>query len=257
MDKDSTQKFQDDEYDFPYHHIPTYGKLFTQCFNWGWGINYVATIEFLIDKLNQEKFESLVDVGCGDGRLTKELKQKFQTREVEGIDYSEKAIRLAKAMDFEGTYHCTDILKEAPNKKYDIALLIEVFEHIYPQVGDEFLSAVARLLKQDGLLILTVPHINIPLQIKHYRHFSVRSILDCLDKHFDIMEIIPFERRGKKREIIDFILANDFFVLNHWRLKNFIYRFYKQHLFFVDKEEFCQRIYIKARVKSLNLQLLP
>jgi hypothetical protein len=29
MKKDKIQKIQDDEYDFPYHHIPTYKKIFT------------------------------------------------------------------------------------------------------------------------------------------------------------------------------------------------------------------------------------
>jgi 2-polyprenyl-3-methyl-5-hydroxy-6-metoxy-1,4-benzoquinol methylase len=250
MKKDTIQKLQDDEYDFPYHHIPLYKKnYFNQCFNFAWGINYVATIEFLIDKLKQEKFQSLVDIGCGDGRLTKELREEFKNKEIEGIDYSEKAIALAKAMDFYGTYHCLDILSSQTHKKYDISLLIEVFEHIHPDISEAFLRAVARLLNKGGLLILTVPHINVPVELKHYRHFSVEGLSNCLEKYFDIIEIIPLEKNSKIKEFLDLLLTNDFFILNHVKLKNRIYKLYKSKLFLADNEELCKRIYVKARLK--------
>lgn len=248
MNEDSIQKVQEDEYDFPYHYVPTYKQVFNQCFNWGWGINYIATIEFIIDKLKQEQFELLVDVGCGDGRLTKELREEFKEKKIEGVDYSEKAIRLAKAMDFAGTYHCVDIMNDGLNTRYDIALLIEVFEHIPPQIGDDFLSAVARLIRKDGVLLMTVPHVNAPLETKHYRHFSVKNISKCLEKYFEIIEVIPFEKKDKRKDMIDNLLTNDFFILNHVKLKNFLYRMYKEHLF-ITEEKFCKRIYIKAKVK--------
>lgn len=251
MKKDEIQKVQDDEYDFPYHHIPTYkNNYFCQCFNFAWGINYVATIEFLIEKLKQEEFQSLVDVGCGDGRLTKDLREEFKNKEVEGIDYSQKAIALAKAMDFYGTYHCLDIINNQVRKQYDISLLIEVFEHINPENSDDFLSAVARLLNKEGLLMLTVPHINVPVELKHYRHFSVEVLSRCLEKYFDIIEIIPFEKNATQKKILDFLLSNDLFILNNVKLRNKLYKFYKKNLFFAEKEEFCKRIYVKARIKK-------
>jgi 2-polyprenyl-3-methyl-5-hydroxy-6-metoxy-1,4-benzoquinol methylase len=249
MKKDEIQKVQDDEYDFPYHHIPTYKKLFAQCINWSWGINYVATIEFIIDKIKQEQFTSLVDIGCGDGRLTKELREEFKNQEVDGIDYSEKAICLAKAMDFYGNYHCVDILSKQWNKKYDIALLIEVFEHIHPEKSEDFLNAVAHLLNPEGVLILTVPHINVPVESKHYRHFTIAAIFQCLEQYFNIVEVIPFEKNDKLKGFIDFLLANELFILNNWKLRNKIYKFYMKNLFFAKNEEDCKRIYIKAKIR--------
>ncbi len=249
MNQDKVQQIQDEEYDFPYHHIPHYKQVFSQCFNWSWGINYVATIEFLRDKLKQETFESLVDVGCGDGRLVKELRQDFPSKRVEGIDYSEKAITLARLMDSQGKYHCVDILQKNFNQTYNIALLIEVFEHIPPDKGNAFLEAVTHLLNPGGILWLTVPHSNVPVEAKHYRHFSVKTISSCLSPYFDILEIIPFERKGKRKQLLDLLLANKLFILNSGRLKNIIYDYYKKNLFFVEKEEVCQRLYIKAKLK--------
>lgn len=63
---DRVQKIQDDGYAFPYHYVADYKKGFSQCYNFPWGINYAATLEFLCDRLKKERFESLIDVGCGD-----------------------------------------------------------------------------------------------------------------------------------------------------------------------------------------------
>ena len=70
---DNVQEKQDEEYAFPYHYVSQFRNGFTQVFNDTWGINYVSTIEYIIDQLKNEKFSSLMDIGCGDGRLVREL----------------------------------------------------------------------------------------------------------------------------------------------------------------------------------------
>ncbi|MDC0376153.1 class I SAM-dependent methyltransferase [Pelagibacteraceae bacterium] len=49
-------------------------------------------------KKDDQSIKSIVDVGCGDGRITKELSETFNTKKILGIDYSSKAINLAKAL---------------------------------------------------------------------------------------------------------------------------------------------------------------
>jgi SAM-dependent methyltransferase len=246
---DTVQQIQDEGYYFPYHHIPEYKKGFTQCFNFTWGINYAATLEFLCDRLKQETFDSLIDVGCGDGRITKEIGIEFKNKTIEGVDYSPRSINIARCLDEGGTYHNLNIIEESLNQRYDIALLIEVFEHIPPNLGDRFLKAVAGLLEDNGTLLLTVPHINVPTEPKHYRHFSVQTLSHCLEPYFEIVEIMPFEQIDKRKNYIDLILTNKLFILNSGKLKNAIYRYYKKHLFFAKSEESCKRIYVKAKAK--------
>lgn len=247
---DNIQKAQDIEYDIPYHHISKFRGNFSQIFNDAWGINYVSTIEFLLNKLKVETFSSIVDIGCGDGRLTLELHREFRHKsKILGIDYSQKAIRQAKAVVNADLFKCIDITTEQLNEKFDIALLIEVFEHINPLFEDEFIKGVANQIKDNGLLYVTVPHINKPVEYKHYRHFSIESITECFKNDFDIVEIIPFEKISKRKKLIDILLTNNYFILNHNKTRNILYKYYKQKLFFVKDEYECQRIFIKFKKK--------
>ncbi|MBD0259380.1 MAG: class I SAM-dependent methyltransferase, partial [Cytophagales bacterium] len=172
MITDKLQQIQDDEYTFPYHYVSQFENNFTQCFNDIWGINYIATIEFMLARLAATPFESLVDVGCGDGRLTYEIQKRFPARTVWGIDYSQRAINLAKAMNPRGNYLQADITQPSSLPAFDAAVLMEVFEHIPPAVAPAFLGGVAGLLKRGGVLFITVPHVNKPVEYKHFRHFS-------------------------------------------------------------------------------------
>lgn len=245
---DTLQQVQDDEYFFPYHYVSQFRPGFTQCYYDSWGINYSATIEFLIEKLREEDFASVVDVGCGDGRLVYELNKVFASKEILGIDYSKRAIALAKAMNPYGDYRQLDILNQSGGNKYDLAMMVEVFEHIKPDESEKFVEAVSNLLVPNGLLFVTVPHINKPVEYKHYRHFSSQSLTKCFESQFEVMEIIAFEKGKRRKKIIDFILSNRLFILNNHKLKNFLYEYYKRNLFY-SKEENCNRLFMKFKLK--------
>ena len=91
------QSAQEAEYIFPYHYVAQRRPHFAQHFYDSWGINYVSTIEYLLSRLSETHFSSLVDIGCGDGRMTREIAARFPQCDVVGVDYSERAIALAKA----------------------------------------------------------------------------------------------------------------------------------------------------------------
>lgn len=246
---DIIQMSQDLEYNLPYHHISKFRENFTQNFNDTWGINYVATIEFLLNKLKEENFSSIVDIGCGDGRFTLELHREFRHKsKIIGIDYSEKAIRQARAVVNADLFYQLDITKQYV-QKCDIAVLIEVFEHIHPDFADEFIKGILVQMNEQAILYVTVPHINKAIEYKHYRHFSIESLTKCFENYFDVIEIIPFEKISKRKKLIDKILTNKYFILNHSKAKNLIYKYYKKALFFAESENDCQRIFIKFRRK--------
>jgi 2-polyprenyl-3-methyl-5-hydroxy-6-metoxy-1,4-benzoquinol methylase len=246
------QKLQEDEYRFPYHYVSSFDKTFKQTYTDKWAINYVSTIEYILGVLEQIKFSSVVDIGCGDGRFTSEISKRFPDKLVLGIDYSLKAINLAKAMNQYAkniSFISCDITNSWKGKKHDIAVLLEVFEHIPIRDEKAFISGLHKLLRQNGDLFLTVPHINKPVEYKHFRHFSAHTIVESLKSHFEIVKILPFERISIFRKILQFLLVNHLFVLNNQKLLDWIYKYYKNNLFFCKDESECQRIFIRAKAK--------
>ena len=248
---ESEQKNQEGEYWFPYHYVAQYkDNNFRSFFLDTWGINYVSTIEFLLEKIKSDTNETVVDIGCGDGRFSRELALADSSCQITGVDYSERAVRLASAMNSDITnlaFRSADITSAHGLERFDSAILMEVFEHIPLSDTGRFMSGVRGLLKDGGTLHLTVPHENKPLDDMHFQHFSVERLLSHLEGQFEIVEVIPFERIGLSRKIVLWLLSNNLFILNNRKLLSLVYRYYKRKLFIADSEKNCQRIYVKAK----------
>ena len=249
----SEQQRQEQEYWFPYHYVAQFeNDRFRTGYLDAWGINYVSTIEFLLGKISDATNARIADIGCGDGRFSRELALKFHECSITGIDYSQKAVGLAAAMNTEVTnlsFNTTDITADHDLGHFDVAILMEVFEHIPPGDTQKFISSVHRLLKPDAILHMTVPHKNTLTDPMHFQHFSVSGLLEYLEDKFEAIEIVPFERISIARSLIVCLLCNRFFILNNPRMLSILYRYYKRKLFFAQSEKNCQRIYVKARAR--------
>lgn len=248
---EAEQERQEGEYQFPYHYVSRFrGNSFRHNFLDTWAINYVSTIEFLLDKIRLETARTTIDIGCGDGRFSRELALAYPTSEIVGVDYSARAIGLATAMNPDIAnlkFRVADIIGDHGMSPFDNAILMEVFEHIPLRDAEDFMGAVRRLLASDGILHLTVPHLNQPLDPMHYQHFSVEKILWYLEGKFEVLDVVLFERIASSRKVLKWLLSNRVFALNNQRLLSLLYRYYKNNLFLANSEKDCQRIYVRAR----------
>ena len=248
------QDIQELEYFFPYHYISEFRNGFSQTFNWTWGLYHASTVEFLMEQLRRFEFRSIADIGCGDGRFTRELAIEFPGKKVIGIDYSKKAISMAKALNPLIPFMQVDIIRSTINETFDLITLIEVLEHIpLDQVGD-FIQSVADLLNPGGRLIMTVPHLNKPLEDKHFQHFTLKSLEKATSFVFKIDKAVFFERSTIQSKVLNKVLTNQLFILNQRQLKNFIYWIYKTWLFSASEKN-CSRMYLElSKATSENLQ---
>jgi 2-polyprenyl-3-methyl-5-hydroxy-6-metoxy-1,4-benzoquinol methylase len=244
------QDLQENEYSFPYHYVTEFhDNWFRQHFVDTWGINYALTLEFMIERLNKIAPSSVIDIGCGDGRLTRELDIHATADRVVGVDYSKRAVQLARAMNQDRPdleFFALDITAPHALESFDAAVLMEVFEHIPIDQAANFMQSVRGLLKPGAKLMITVPHSNKPLEYKHFQHFTSESLVRYLEPHFRVDEIIPFEKKSWSRRILDKLLCNQWFVLNNLRLLRVIYRSHKSQLFYCKSESDCQRLFIQA-----------
>ena len=123
------------------------------------------------------RLSSILDVGCGDGRLLEEV---GRSRDVAlfGIEpgRSSAADRLGKRLS--GLYSI-DISRERLPRSFDLILCTEVLEHV---VDDA--SAAANLLRMcSGTLLVTVPAgplLQTDLMMGHVRHYTVESLESLL-----------------------------------------------------------------------------
>ena len=238
---------QEDQYELPYHYIPQWqSSCFSQHLYWSWGYRYLGGILLVLDLIKNINFSSILDVGCGDGRFIAEVKKVIPGKKMLGIDCSQKAIAMAQALNTHLHYQCLDIVTEKYNGPlFDVLTLIEVLEHIPKDKVGNFILACSCYLKPAGKLIVTVPHCNKPLILKHYQHFNSTMVTKLLDKYFKIEKIIYFDKKSRLFRLIDKLLANSLFVLNNQLLLNCIFRIYRKYFFFCQERN-CGRVCIQA-----------
>ena len=240
------QIIQESRYKYPYHYIPTWdGNNFSQTQTLVWGYEYLSYIYFVLDKVGQISFESLLDIGCGDGRLLFELSRKFLGKKLAGIDYSKRAIDYAKIMDTNAEWVYGDIKdKNIFDVKFDIITLIETLEHIKPDEIKTFLNGAHNYLKESGSFIVTVPSNNIKVNKKHYQHFDLNSLKNALSPFFRIVDVSYLNHKSSLYlRLIKKLLYNRFFILNNRKMLRWIYNYYLDHFLLTDKNN-CHRIFV-------------
>jgi SAM-dependent methyltransferase len=254
---DTKQQIQEGEYRYPYHYIPQWdGQRFSQTQHWEWGYRYLGGLLVVLDQLKERSFASLIDVGCGDGRFLLELENLYDDVRMLGIDYSARAIGIANALNPSTDYRVVDVTEDQVDQTFDVAVLIEVLEHIPPPEIDRFLHGVKDTLTQEGCLILTVPHTNSPLAEKHYQHFDSDRIRDLLCPHFRSIRVIPFDPHPAKLSLLERLprsLARrvlggegEHFVVTNSTLNRLFFELYRRYYLHDVSEDVCSRICVVA-----------
>lgn len=247
---DETQRVQEGQYELPYHYIPHSSRSgFSQAISWSWGMRYLGGIEAVLAKLSDAEFESIVDIGCGDGRFLREVENRFAGKRALGVDYSSRAIAFANAMNPELDYRCVNILEQTVNGRFDAATMVEVLEHIPPARVSDFLQAARGMLEVDGILVLTVPHVNKPVADKHYQHFSSESLREALAPHFRVERIVPFDRISRLTDWMTRLLGavERGYVITNRRLNSYVYRRVLRGCLKEQPENRCGRLLAVAR----------
>lgn len=112
-------------------------------------------------KLIKPTYRTLVDIGCGDGMYTHNIKQNFPHLDVFGFDPARTAIEMAQqkypSVRFE-TFNLLDPALPVPAKKYDVAVIRGVLHHLSDQQ-----LAISNAFKLANNLIIMEPNGNNPI----------------------------------------------------------------------------------------------
>jgi SAM-dependent methyltransferase len=139
-----------------------------------------------------------LDLGCGDGRLTRVLSDEVGGLKLVGLDIDPMETALAESTRFYERVHTTtgERIPE-PDSSFDYVVSVSVMEHI-PNLSD-VLRDVARVLKPGAPLITTVPSV---------------GFHDCMRGPF-----MPGQSRAEYLRALDQRVAHlHYWSVNDWRI---------------------------------------
>ncbi|MEK7606193.1 MAG: class I SAM-dependent methyltransferase [Patescibacteria group bacterium] len=177
----SKQEKQEKAYATPYHWLidPATEK----------GRLYFGYINFC-SAFAKDVSGPILDAGCGDGRLLGVLRETTKNTKLYGVDYSESALRFARAFVPGATFSADDLAHLLySNDFFDQIYLIETLEHIPPEHIETLVRELKRVLRKGGTLVVTVPSSLMgepSAESKHYQHFTPESLRGALGNEFHI-----------------------------------------------------------------------
>jgi glycosyltransferase involved in cell wall biosynthesis/protein-L-isoaspartate O-methyltransferase len=105
----------------------------------------------------------ILDLGCGIGWSTWEIRRTFPRAFVLGVDLNEKAVEIATRLfgDSNAVFRVGDVahLEELEEAAFDAIVLIDVYEHIPRKCRAEVHAGLRAMLADKGHVILTFPSV--------------------------------------------------------------------------------------------------
>lgn len=108
----------------------------------------------LVSLLQTQNPNRILDIGCGDGKLTRRIKDHFPTAKIVAIDNSQNQITFATSTPSEIDFHLIDIANFSSNTKFDCAYSFYAFPHIPKSKLLPALKSIKELLEEGGIFYL-------------------------------------------------------------------------------------------------------
>lgn len=165
--------------------------------------NNLTTMDFLsqiIPEMPKDP-KNILEIGCGVGRLTNEIKKRFPDAVVAGIDInpdflSEAEVRSGYKADIANPskypfYYCRDNIIEIP--KQDFIYSVLVFQHLNNESKTEYIRQIGQALRIDGVSMFQYvegAHSSRAMydaDIKDVRQWCEQAGLTIINEQFDLI----------------------------------------------------------------------
>lgn len=140
------------------------------------------------------KDKTILDIACGAGGGSYYLAEKGKAKRIVSCDIDPDAVRYAKYRNFhESTEFKVQDAEAYKNENYfDVIISFETIEHL--KNYNQFFQNMSVSLKQNGLIIISTPISNQPLNFTpdnpyHTQEWGFQAFQNVLNEHFSLSEI--------------------------------------------------------------------
>lgn len=162
-----------------------------------------------------------IDIGCGLGEATR----YFNARDIKtiGLEASKDSIEEAILRDGQSNSYLRGDALNIPFKsgRFEVVLLLDVIEHLPPGSEEAALTEIRRILKGNGILVLSTPNKGLlrftdPQNLAHYLPGFVKEIASFFwsRKKVDDYWQSPYHRKYSKKELEELFTKNGFEVID-------------------------------------------
>jgi 2-polyprenyl-3-methyl-5-hydroxy-6-metoxy-1,4-benzoquinol methylase len=136
-------------------------------------VDYLSQFGLLAD------CKRMLDVGCGEGSILKEVKHRCHGIHLVGIEPGREFSKFARQHAGCIIYTCLSELNGEPDSVFDLIVVNHVLEHVENPV--QFLITLKQILSNEGKIYLDVPDVSAysdvtDLHIAHLYHFSMGTL---------------------------------------------------------------------------------
>ncbi len=128
-------------------------------------------------------FDSVLDVGCGDGTLLRELAGFNPQAALTGVDVSSTILETCKRGLPQGDFAVLDLQADRLERRFDLVVCSEVLEHLVDdRAGAKHLRS---MVKEGGHAIITVPSgpfLAYDRAVTHQRTYAKHELAQLLER---------------------------------------------------------------------------
>ena len=147
-----------------------------------WNKHTTAEVDYIASLIDQDN--KIIDLGCGDGRITNELGSRGYT--CTGIDFSKRKIEIAKSQQSGNVrFFVKDIREFRSEKKYDIVICIYDVVGSFPEEKEnlKILETAHKCLQPNGKIIISVMN----KEISRNSCSKHGNVIDGIENNIDIL----------------------------------------------------------------------
>lgn len=131
----------------------------------------------VMKELARLEFNSVLDMGCGEGTLLKMIADAYPHVALSGSELSETALKYCREQLPQANLFHLDVMRDEPSAiSYDLIILVQVLEHL-----EDDLAALRKLKTMcRGYALISVPGGDLDdhgRRMGHYRHYTKESLV--------------------------------------------------------------------------------